>query len=170
MSSLGQLERTSADAPAEVRSLGGLFVASARAHADRTALVVDGVAVSYAELSRTAAATAATLRDLRSAHAPRLTGILASRTVTAYAGLLGALLAGDAYVPLNPRFPIDRLMATLEATQTATVVVDARAEAIARELAERTSRAIVFILPDFAKPPDWCIQLPQHQFVCRPDL
>src|SRR5437868_4794830 len=98
MSSLGQLERAASDAPAEVRSLGGLFVASARAHADRTALVVDGLALSYQEVATSAVRIAAAVHSTRPGGAPRLTGILASRTVTAYAGLLGALLAGDAYV------------------------------------------------------------------------
>jgi len=110
------------------------------------------------------------VRSGRLVGAPRLTGMLASRSATAYAGLLGALIAGDAYVPFNPRFPTDRLLAILEATQIATVVVDPRAEAVARELAERTSRPVIFILPDLATPPDWCVHLPRHQFVCRPDL
>jgi amino acid adenylation domain-containing protein len=152
------------------QNLGGIFASSALTYPERTALVVDGVAVSYRELATIAARIATTVRGVRPPGRARLTGILASRTVTAYAGLVGALLAGDAYVPLNPRFPANRLLAILEASQTTIVVVDARAEAVARGLAERTLRPIAFLLPDLATPPNWSVHLRRHQFICRPDL
>jgi amino acid adenylation domain-containing protein len=170
LSVVEQLGRLASDSDVGVQSLGGLFAASASRHRDRTALVVDGVGLSYHELAASAAPIAQAVTAVRPATAPALTGILASRSVSAYCGLLGALLAGDAYVPLNPRFPIDRLLAILEASQAITVVVDAGAEALAREVAERTVRPLVFLLPDRATPPDWGIRHSRHEFLCRADL
>jgi amino acid adenylation domain-containing protein len=156
--------------PAPVLSLGGLFAASARTYPLRTALVVDGVAVSYQDLGVAADRIGNAVLRSRPDAAPRLTGILASRSMAAYAGVLGALLVGDAYVPLNPRFPPDRLLAILEASEAATLVVDARGSGAARELAERASRELVFVFPDRASPPDWATNSSQHRFVCQVDL
>lgn len=151
-------------------NLGDVFAATARAHPDRIALVVDGAETTYAELAAAAARIAAAVRACRPAGAPRLTALLASRSATAYAGVVGGLLAGDAYMPLNPRFPPDRLFAILEASEAAAIIVDARAEAAARALVERTERPLLIIMPDAAAPPDWSVPTRGHQFVCRPDL
>src|SRR5260370_11117020 len=159
MSALRQLDASAADETTSGASLGGLFAQAARLHPNRTALVVDGIALSYQELAATAARIGMTIQATRPATAPRVTGILASRTVSAYTGLLGALLAGDAYVPLNPRFPRDRLLAILDASQATIVVVDGRGTAVARELAEQVSRPLVFVLPDLTTPPDWAAHI-----------
>ena len=51
-------------------------------------------------------------------------GILASRTVEAYAGVLGILWAGAAYVPINPQTPEDRLVRLLQMTNLDALIVD----------------------------------------------
>jgi amino acid adenylation domain-containing protein len=50
--------------------------------------------------------------------------ILAGRGPTAYAGVLGTLMAGAAYVPLNTAYPADRNRVILERSGAAAVIAD----------------------------------------------
>ncbi|HVT99793.1 MAG TPA: amino acid adenylation domain-containing protein, partial [Acidobacteriaceae bacterium] len=52
-------------------------------------------------------------------------GILASRSVETYAGVLGTLWAGAAYVPVNPDTPEERLIRILETAQLDALIADA---------------------------------------------
>jgi amino acid adenylation domain-containing protein len=79
------------------------FAASVRSQPDATALELPGDRFSYAELDRSAGRVARLTREATSR--PQRVGILAARSLTAYAGYLAALRAGAAVVPLNPTFP-----------------------------------------------------------------
>lgn len=61
---------------------------------------------------------------------PRRVGILATRSLEAYAGMLAAGLAGAAYVPLNLKWPEERIIALLNALSLDALVVDAKAVAL----------------------------------------
>jgi amino acid adenylation domain-containing protein len=52
-------------------------------------------------------------------------GILASRTLETYAGILGACWVGAAYVPINPKLPLPRLKSILDRAGLEALVVDA---------------------------------------------
>jgi amino acid adenylation domain-containing protein len=54
----------------------------------------------------------------------RRVGLLATRSIAAYAGLAGAAWAGATYVPLNLKWPEDRLVALLEALDLDALVID----------------------------------------------
>ena len=69
------------------------FMASAERFPDRKALVVEGRAVPYGELREIACQIAATIQAHPEYGEVPLTCIFAYRTVTAFAGVLGALLA-----------------------------------------------------------------------------
>ncbi len=56
---------------------------------------------------------------------PERVGILASRSLAAYAGILGAWWCGASYVPLNPKLPATRLLKIQEITGLDALVVDA---------------------------------------------
>jgi amino acid adenylation domain-containing protein len=79
--------------------------------------------LSYSELAVLAQRTARWL-TAGSSRPPGFVGILASRSVEAYVGVLGACWAGDAYVPLNPQLPEERLAQLLRIIQPVAVVVD----------------------------------------------
>jgi len=83
------------------------FLDSAERFASREALVVDDKSLSYRELRGRAAAIAKTIlgRELESFP---LAAILASRSVTAYAGVLGILGSGKVMFRSTPSFPVDR--------------------------------------------------------------
>ena len=51
-------------------------------------------------------------------------GILASRTLEAYAGVLGILWSGSAYVPIKPDIPEDRLIRILQQTKLDALIAD----------------------------------------------
>jgi amino acid adenylation domain-containing protein len=118
--------------------LFALFEETARRFPDVTALEVDGRSVSYACLLGLAERAAGALGAAAGA-TPSVVGLLASRTVPAYAGYLGALCAGAAVVPLNPRFPVRRNRAICAAAQVAAGIADIRGAASAAQVFDRTS-------------------------------
>src|ERR1044071_6368271 len=99
--------------------LAALFEASALAHAERTALWVDDTTYPYRELYRHAGAIASVLPET-----PRRTAVLATRQYWSYAGIVGAVLAGHAYVPLNRRHPLERLQTVATSAEIGALVLD----------------------------------------------
>jgi natural product biosynthesis luciferase-like monooxygenase protein/amino acid adenylation domain-containing protein len=76
---------------------------------DAVAVVFDDRALSYYELNKTANQLARHLR--RMGVGPELrVAICIERGIEMVAGLLGVLKAGAAYVPLDPQYPIERLL------------------------------------------------------------
>ncbi|WP_405581225.1 AMP-binding protein [Streptomyces sp. NBC_01190] len=99
------------------------------------ALRVGPAAVDYQELEELALALAGTVVSAVPGGRPRRVGLLASRTVTAYAGLLAAQFAGAAVVPLHPGFPADRTARMIAAAGLDALIVDERGAAVLPELA-----------------------------------
>ncbi|MDG9715427.1 amino acid adenylation domain-containing protein [Streptomyces sp. DH24] len=91
----------------EPRTVYDWFARSAAAHPGETALEVAGRQLTYGQLLDLAERLAARLPDAAGG-APRRIGLLAARSVTAYAGYLAILRAGAAVVPLNPEHPASR--------------------------------------------------------------
>lgn len=151
-------------------SLSDLFRASARDHGLRPAVWVDGCATSYAELDDAAMRLAATVIAARGLTRGGQCALLVDRTPTAYLAVLGTLMARSVYVPLNPRFPHDRILAMLITSAADVVIVDDRSTAVARQILTGCERPLIVLLPDFATPPDWAAQLPRHRFFCRSDI
>ncbi|MCK1814536.1 amino acid adenylation domain-containing protein [Streptomyces sp. XM4011] len=89
------------------RTLHDWFSASVAAHGEATALEVAGRRLSYAALDALAGRLAAHLVTAHGAP-PRRVGLLASRSVTAYAGYLAVQRLGGTVVPLGPGFPMAR--------------------------------------------------------------
>src|SRR5919198_3491262 len=90
------------------RALHSGFLRSAETFPHRPALQVAGQTLTYAELRELSAGLAGTLTREAPAAEPPLTAIFADRTATAFAGVLGALMRGHGYVPLNPTLPAAR--------------------------------------------------------------
>ena len=128
--------------------LSSRFLRSAALFPDRPALEVAGARLTYAELHRRAVAIARLLleRDPGGA-APQLTGVFASRSVDAFAAILGILLRGHGYVPLNPRFPVLRNRDMLERAGCRVVVVDPEHLDAARELTAELGEPPLLVVP-----------------------
>ncbi len=84
------------------------FAATVRQWPDQLALEVADHRLTYRELADAADRLAALVLAARPGR-PRRVGVLAGRSLTAYAGYLAALRAGATVVPLNPSFPTARL-------------------------------------------------------------
>jgi amino acid adenylation domain-containing protein len=105
---------------------------------DRLALVVGGISYSYGELASMSQQLARLLGR------PARVGVLASRTLEAYAGVLGALWAGAAYVPINPNVPDERLVQILRITSLDAIVADpAGLERLKGRVAECAPRLVL---------------------------
>jgi amino acid adenylation domain-containing protein len=100
------------------------FLRSAAESPDRAALEVAGEQLAYGELAGRAERLAAAIAAASPADAPPLTAVFGSRSVSTFAGILGALWAGNGYVPLNPSFPLDRCREMLIRSGARTLVVD----------------------------------------------
>jgi amino acid adenylation domain-containing protein len=146
------------------------FLESAERTPDRPALWVNGRIVSYSELRSEAMSLAATLQRTGGAEAPRLTAVFADRSRTGFAGILGVLFAGHAYVPLNATFPLDRTRQMLRQTGIVSLVVDSAAEPQLDGLLADWQSSFVIIIPERQEPAALSRRWPQHRFIGAREL
>jgi D-alanine--poly(phosphoribitol) ligase subunit 1 len=152
-----------------VPCLGAAFLETVMRYPNAPALWVDGCAFSYEEVRAQAARIANGILAVGVGAGSRCV-ILGSRSMSAFTGLLGAVLARCTYVPVNPRHPVARLTSLLVVAGAKALIVDGNAEAVARDVLGRLERGILVVLPDAAIMPDWTVSMPWHRFLCRSDL
>lgn len=87
------------------------------------AISVADRAVSYSDLRRLVQPIARWLRQISDGSVTRV-GILASRSLETYTGILATCWAGGTYVPLSPKLPESRLLQLLERTDLQALIVD----------------------------------------------
>jgi amino acid adenylation domain-containing protein len=128
------------------------FAGQVRRHPDRPAVLADDACLTYRELGEAVAATAAAIRaaGVPGGGTRGQVALLCRHGATTVTGLLAALVAGRAYVPLDPTFPAHRLAHTLADSAADVLVTDAthvsQAERL-RTLADRPDLRIVRIEP-----------------------
>ena len=140
------------------------FLESAKHFPDRPALDVDDQVVSYAELAHLAGRVASTIRARQHQDNP-LAAVLAHKSLTAYAGTLGALVAGKGYVPLEPHHPEERIRRSLEAAECDVVIVGPEALERLAELLPLIDRPITVIAPFVQDLSHLQASFPSHDFV-----
>lgn len=131
-------------------SLGETIVASARRRADAIAIVEEGAELRYGALAARATAVASTLTRVAAGDAARVV-LLFRRRSPAIEAIVGTLLAGHAYVPLDIGDPDARLEHIVRDCDPAACVVEAPLVARARELVAR--RCPVLTLDEAAAGP-----------------
>jgi amino acid adenylation domain-containing protein len=142
------------------------FLRAAGAWPDRPALHVDGQTISYEALRKRAATLAATVQRHRPVDAPPLVGVFADRSATGFAGVLGSLMAGCGYVPLNPTFPTARTALMLQRAGCRVLVADDRAVPQLPGVLEAADTApLVLVLPEQTDVSDLARRWPQHTFI-----
>ena len=154
------------------------FLRSLARFPERPCLAIGDETLTYAQLAERARAIAATLDahtgDADAGHPPsRLTAVFGHRHPTAFAGLLGALLHGHGYVPLNPTFPLPRSAAMLERSGCEALVVDATASAKLPELLSGFPRALLVLVPDMVDVAELAVlraALPLHRVLGATEL
>jgi len=137
-----------------MRALGRVFAESAARHPGRPALRVAGETSTYAELLDRAQALARAIAATPPGE-PALCAVHAERSLWAYAGILGALLAGRGYVPLGPSFPAERTRVMLERSGATAVVADPESVEALGEALDGLDRDVTVLLPGADAPPEW---------------
>lgn len=133
--------------PKQSRSLISGFLRSLCAAPARPALELGDEVLSYEELWNYAGRISACLKDLLEP-SEGVVAILANRSVGAYGGILGILGSGRGYVPLNPKFPLERTLVMLKASGCKTLIVGRECASVFEELVPRVSHPLNVILPD----------------------
>ena len=151
-------------------TLADNFLRSVELFPDRPALEVPGSKLSYNELFTKAASIAATLAQMDRSDAVPLTAVFAYRSVTAFAGVLAALLRGHGYVPLNRTFPVDRTRTMLQRSGCTALVVDQDSEAQLSSVLEGLEQEVIVILPERQDAAELRQRWPRHRFVSGAEL
>ena len=146
------------------------FLNSVQAFGDRPALEVAGEALSYDALFRRSASLAATLAPYEFGGGPLLTAVFAYRSVTAYAGILGALLHGHGYVPLNRTLPPERTKTMLQKSRCRAMIVDAESEKQLEHVLEGFDGGLLVILPEAEDVDSLSKRFPKHRFIGKAGL
>lgn len=147
------------------RPLHDGFLRSCERRPDRPALEIQGKVLTFQDLGTLATTLAATLQKHGPSRGPRLTAVFGARSVTAFGGVLGALLSGHGYVPLNPSFPASRTRTMLLQSRCRTVIVDEAASAQLHDVLTGIAVPLLVVLPtqDDVKP--FAARWLQHRFV-----
>ena len=97
------------------------FMASVEKYPELTALDVNDQIFSYKQLRQKSLRITSVLQE--SGVSSKFVSLLAYRSVTAYAGIIGVLASGKGYVPLNPYFPIERIVSLMKLSGSDSLVV-----------------------------------------------
>jgi amino acid adenylation domain-containing protein len=133
------------------------FLESARRTPQATALRIGQQAWTYDDLDDIARRWASAVLDGLDRPARRI-GVLGSRSEVTYAGVLAALFAGAAFVPLNSANPPARTAQMIRTAQLDAIIADRSALPLLAELldgatggeASRSDRPPLLLLPDSA--------------------
>ncbi|APU13119.1 MULTISPECIES: AMP-binding protein [Actinoalloteichus] len=106
-----------------MRTLHSWFTATADRLPDEIALVVAGQQWTYVELDRVARRVASIVADTVPRRPARV-GLLAARSVGAYAGYLGVVRGGNAVVPMHVDYPAESNRQVVEVAELDALIVD----------------------------------------------
>jgi amino acid adenylation domain-containing protein len=152
------------------RALWTGFMRSAERFPERPAVIVQGTSLSYRQLREAAIRIAASIQAHQESSWTPLTAVFAHRSATAFAGVLGSLLAGNGYVPLNRTFPVTRTRLMFERSECRSMIVDAESLPQLDALLDGDKRQLLVIAPDLGNPRGYRERWPQHIFVGFADL
>lgn len=150
------------DRPAERARIEDLVRRAAVRYPDAPAVIDDRGAgeeprvTTHAEIDEAARRFAAVLRA-NGVGPGDYVAVLAGHRSATIAALVGVVTAGAAYVPLDPRWPISRMVSVLEQTGTRGMVTDLARSARARTLADVLPQLSVLVQlerPPVAEPLD----------------
>ncbi len=133
--------------PQQPRSLISGFFRSVLSNPDGSALELGELSLSYEQLWNYAGRVAACLTDNLDP-SEKVVAVLADRSVGAYGGILGVLGSGRGYVPLNPKFPLERTLVMLRASGCKTMVVGQECAATVESLLPHLDKPLTLIIPD----------------------
>jgi amino acid adenylation domain-containing protein len=154
----------------EERALWIGFARSADRFPNRPAVHAGGKTLTYQELREQACRIAATIQKQQTSSTTPLTAVFAYRSPAAFQGVLGALLAGNGYVPLNRTFPVDRTQAMLDRSECSSIVVDEGSLPQLDKLLGAAQRDLLVLLPVLENVEPLRKQWPRHSILGMKDL
>ena len=140
------------------------FARSCERVPERPAIDV-GREVTYRELDQQAKRLAATLQSEVVNDGVPLTAVFAYRSETAYAAILGTLMAGHGYVPLNRTFPVNRTRLMLRKSMVRSIIVDSGSEAQLKAILTDFDASLLVICPDRQDVNELAAMFPQHRIL-----
>ncbi|MFQ3244132.1 MAG: amino acid adenylation domain-containing protein [Arenicella sp.] len=120
-----------------------LFIEQVAINPDKVAVVYQDETLSYQQLYDKSHALALYLQSL-GVEPDSLVGLCVERSSEMMVGILGILLAGGAYLPLDPAYPDDRLAYMLQDSQTAIVLTKEKLKDQLNSLVEKNTTLITF--------------------------
>jgi len=120
---------------------------SFRKHPDAPALVLGNDTYSYSEMEGIAKRWSSVLLEATNGKPSRV-GILGYRSQTSYLGVLACMFAGATFVPLNPRFPLDRTRRMIELADLDAILVDSGALPQIGKLLDGLPKQPAIVTPD----------------------
>src|SRR5277367_2633525 len=148
------------------RSLISGFLHSLAARPNGKALELGDLLLSYEQLWNYAGKITAGLNGVLDP-SEKVVAVLADRSVGAYGGILGVLGSGRGYVPLNPKFPIERTLHMLRASGCKTLIVGEECAAMLASLLPHLGQPMTLLLPD----PGWTPEIPApHRVISAREL
>jgi len=146
------------------------FLRSVERFKDRPAIELEQEVLSYEDLFRRAAGLASTLQAAGLPPEPPLTAILADRSVSSFASVLGVLMTGRGYVPLSPGFPTNKLAVMLDKTGCDSMIVDWNGIERLDDVLSAVDRSMLVLLPDLERADEIRERWPRHRFVPSTEL
>jgi amino acid adenylation domain-containing protein len=145
------------------------FLAASSLHAGRVAVVSEGQTWDYRSLTTLARKIASLLASSRAGTAPRLGAVMGSRSGRCFAGLLGTMFSGAAYVPLNPNFPAARTSFMLQASGVSSLVIErAEIEGLTDLFSELPH--LIIVVPDADDTTELARRLSPHRVFGSADI
>lgn len=132
--------------------------------------MVGGKIMTYSQLFREAASFAATLFALLPDNEPPLTAVFASRSATAFAGVLAVLMRGHGYVPLNRNFPPERTKIMLQRSGCKAMIVDTQSENQLDQILTGLDRKMLVAMFERETVDELSSRWPLHTFIGRREL
>src|SRR5208282_1554696 len=154
--------------PQQPRSLISGFFRSLLANPASPALELGELSLNYEQLWNYAGRISACLKENLD-RSEKVVAVLGDRSVGAYGAILGVLASGRGYVPLNPRFPLERTLVMLRASGCNTVVVSHECAATLASLLPRVDNRLTLVLPDSGWEPDRAFSR-GHRVISAPQL
>lgn len=146
------------------------FLNSASQYPSDIALDIDSHTLTYKDLKEKCLTVAATIQKQSNDSIIEFVGIFSSKSITAYTGILSAICAGKAYVPLNPQYPTERNLSIVQSINLKILIVDDKSKPKLRELLKHLSEPVTVYLLDSDDCSDWKQSYKTHSFISSKDL
>lgn len=125
------------------------FIKGFKNHPENNALIIDDMSWTYSQIYEKAAQWAEALSQILGSKRPSRIGILAYRSEVSYIGVISALFSGAAFVPLNPKLPLNRNVNIIELSDLDAIFIEKKYLSYYKQLLFKMShKPYVVIVPD----------------------